>query len=1392
MASLSPRPMSGQQRSSSFARSSSLSNVSPNKADHHSYQQHQQSMTRSHSSSTATSFLPQPSNFDINSAPQDYVLVDGQKFRVRRQRSFNNGDGTTSGMDAVATSVDSLEMSASGYHNRDEFGNSPLTLGGEYDSRAAARYGTNGQLQLTALQEQVESLKRSLSQAQQKIKDQSLEIEYKNEKIRQLETENHSLKSFSSANNNSSNGGPRASKNKSLRIESDADSSNSGCAFLQSSTAPPSLLAPQLMACRANDRDLQMTDYITPQATSDRKFFPTPSSAASGRSASSTTCTTANGSPDSTSSGAPETLSIGSRRGTASSIATAGTYQDEFDAATTPHVSTSPRRNYSASSLGSQGSAVQQSELTVRKSQSKMSSSRSKLGKFKVVNNNAVGAANSRQTPSPFQAAAALSIQHPSTLYDQDEESASASTSAYKQKLARSHDSSYEDPDRSFQGMTRSESYDFDGMLDEDDDNRSAVTAASGGNNSYVAGGNHRSSQPSPYGMQQQDLLISGPGDETPTIRNTNRKMMSSVNASNNNNSAQQLSASTNSLKNTLSSSMSNLNLSNAVVFQWKSHAQTHPQHPLPYIFIFHDNPQLTKTIASHITGVTGNSGKGSMEIIIESHESKENARFIFASIIFSGDSHEVEDADVSLSGEPVRGGNCLIACNLRAVQGNLKHFPTRPSPTKPDIIELDFSGKDSTGSSVKAVDISSPDKVSQFLSACHARVDIVLDPYHDGQHRWYPYYEGSRKMAPQFRSKGIGYVRLGDDMSNYGSAFMSLDAGKTYLDNNNATNIIDRNAMTLTGPLTLNKSGPLDPSVMDSPGLGSNQSKKADTLRKMVKNNRGAESPNIANDVKSLNSTGGSAQGKSPRRSPSSNTGVSDESISKSVNRIHELLQVMEQQGAFSTGAANGNSMKWSEKVDNINKLAAIFMELSPVLDRIFTVNTGSNQSTVLVNLLSKLLDMFTKQSNPNVTIAVIKLLQCFADCSMLIATTTYSLPWRSLVVELFYAMRSTNKSIHDNALTALTALHEGFCLPWTLIAALMGDIVVGGRGNGGSAAGGDAKKKVGTTSVTTAANTFKILTWFQQSLIQDLKMLMTNLDGEVLDLDMIDCFMICKNDFVTFTSKVYSVVSHREEQTREMASNLLATLFMTEVFQMILTQSYSTSAGNGGYPSIRTIAKQLETLVAGRPTVDSEALQAFVCEETAQLMKEMKVATKGVSGGLSSSKLLDKMNGSITTCLKLCWDEMKGIAGRAPPTPKIAARSAAVLGATASTNPTAPNSARGAAKKLSPSLSRAASFKGNSEQLVQDTETEDVSTIQENMRILKSRSSSARSRGVNARGSPRPSDPTGAIDGSPGSNNPTLNSLSGKWYEIKLLFKTVPSSDEHWNHAVKVNASS
>lgn len=69
------------------------------------------------------------------------------------------------------------------------------------------------------------------------------------------------------------------------------------------------------------------------------------------------------------------------------------------------------------------------------------------------------------------------------------------------------------------------------------------------------------------------------------------------------------------------------------------------------------------------------------------------------------------------------------------------------------------------------------------WLAAVDGRIDIILAPQREGD--WFPYWEVSsgRKMAPQFRSSGVGYLRLADDMGKYGKCFLSTDSGRSFLD---------------------------------------------------------------------------------------------------------------------------------------------------------------------------------------------------------------------------------------------------------------------------------------------------------------------------------------------------------------------------------------------------------------------------------------------------------------------------------------------------------------------------------------------------------------------------------------------------------------------------------
>lgn len=222
------------------------------------------------------------------------------------------------------------------------------------------------------------------------------------------------------------------------------------------------------------------------------------------------------------------------------------------------------------------------------------------------------------------------------------------------------------------------------------------------------------------------------------------------------------------------------------------------------YLFIVHDNPQLGSSVSSFL-GSGGSSGsvaptptsrdrrspgiclaadalpsKGraaAMGVMMESKDEKGRSYFVMGNIVYSGSISEIENANIDCS----RGSLCLVCTDLVGISVILKDLATRRNG---EIIEFDAASaaKEHTFALRTRADMKS------FFAPCKTRVDVILDPYCSD--KWYPYWEGTRKMAPQFRSKGIGYLRLGDDMSQYGTGFLSCDAGYTFLDAGASTGI--------------------------------------------------------------------------------------------------------------------------------------------------------------------------------------------------------------------------------------------------------------------------------------------------------------------------------------------------------------------------------------------------------------------------------------------------------------------------------------------------------------------------------------------------------------------------------------------------------------------------
>jgi hypothetical protein len=383
-----------------------------------------------------------------------------------------------------------------------------------------------------------------------------------------------------------------------------------------------------------------------------------------------------------------------------------------------------------------------------------------------------------------------------------------------------------------------------------------------------------------------------------------------------------------------------------------------------------------------------------------------------------------------------------------------------------------------------------------ELLKPCVAHVDVILDPYHTSL-QWFPYWEGARRMAPQFRSKGIGYLRLGDDMSQYGAAFLSLDAGHTYLDGG-ATSIVSTTAATpVSSTLTslrLSRTfsgGSAGIPAGGTPTLTATTGSSKMRLSRALSFERGAMFPeglaaqadDRENVPGNMAQNGGKSTGKVTPRSPRPGEAAAVTSTGGSSKRSPRGLSPAAPNTALRRAASgttsmktaakenaqwegcvaalrecvhalkNGDGLKWAERVDALQRLACGLGAVSqlPSAEAFVSAN-----STVLSEVVTLVADTLAKQSNPHVLVACLGCVMAM-ECGAYLAAHCW-LAWRGLLLEASHALRGANRMVHEAALQALLHLGDpevrAVTVAMLCAGGLLEDVVVGVR-NSGTAAG-------------------------------------------------------------------------------------------------------------------------------------------------------------------------------------------------------------------------------------------------------------------------------------------------------------------------------------------------
>lgn len=189
-------------------------------------------------------------------------------------------------------------------------------------------------------------------------------------------------------------------------------------------------------------------------------------------------------------------------------------------------------------------------------------------------------------------------------------------------------------------------------------------------------------------------------------------------------------------------------------------------------LWVVHDNPQLGQNIIY--------SGPRRMECMLETKDphKKGCVRIIIGDIDYSG---KVQHAGIGnkRGNETHLGEECIRIRNARGFYVDHAQVTSKLSKDK-SVYEMQLDDDSAHVLTGKAATKS----VADFFQDCNGAIDVILDPQRDFG-GWYPQKEaqkGGRKIAPQFRSKGVGYIRLGDDMGENGLAFLSSNSCSTFL----------------------------------------------------------------------------------------------------------------------------------------------------------------------------------------------------------------------------------------------------------------------------------------------------------------------------------------------------------------------------------------------------------------------------------------------------------------------------------------------------------------------------------------------------------------------------------------------------------------------------------
>ncbi len=445
-------------------------------------------------------------------------------------------------------------------------------------------------------------------------------------------------------------------------------------------------------------------------------------------------------------------------------------------------------------------------------------------------------------------------------------------------------------------------------------------------------------------------------------------------------------------------------------------------------LWIIHDNPKLGEMLTF--------SGKKKMSCLIETKDPtlKNCVRILRGMIEYCG--------SVSQSGlgknpvyETDRGSECIRVSNIEGFKVDHGKVETRLAKNKA-VYEFKLDPNESVQLTGKLAEM----KLKDFFSDCVGSVDVILAPQ-CSPGSWYPHKEAtstSRKIAPQFRSNGFGYIRLGDDMGNNGLAFLSSDSCQSFfsteaVEQRDVNEDLLKTASSFTVKSKFKKSEIKQQKVNSAPKKNRDEAFK----RKLQKRNRIVSDSDSDSDVDSL----------------------MDSQIDEQLDNTPDAGTVLKELQNLEVS----KDVKWKEKADLLTSLGKAILK--------------PKSRAVCSNALNYIQDIVSAK-NVNVNVLRSALLVVEKIGLAMNNELVYHIAWKTIFIEILKLLK--NKQVRGGAKEILRKLHgQCFTLGNSMIA--ISHVLGMGKTSNQRKSLGSAKQSQASKSTTIVqkGNNVEVIEW-------------------------------------------------------------------------------------------------------------------------------------------------------------------------------------------------------------------------------------------------------------------------------------------------------------------------